>query len=227
MNKLFNFLGGVRVLEKVNSRINGKVEVIKSFAFGTYIQVGGLTQSGGVVNSVWKAALKKLKNEKTKKRKNCLILGVGGGGNAAIVGRLWPGAKITGVDIDPVMVEMGKKYFGLDELGVELVIEDAKIFLKSKIKNLPARQVGPKSKFDLILVDLYVGDNYPTRFESDDYIHLVKTTLASGGVAIFNRLYYGKKRKDAVRFSEKLEKIFPKVEVIYPEANVIYICYAP
>ena len=61
---IFNL--GTKVLAKYESPINGKVEVIKSIAWGTYVQVGGLTQSGGVVYDVWKTTLKKI--QKTKVR---------------------------------------------------------------------------------------------------------------------------------------------------------------
>lgn len=227
MNKLIDFLGGIKTVEEANSPVNGKIEVIKSFAFGTYIQVGGLTQTGGVVNDVWKTSLKKIRNSKLKIR-NCLILGLGGGGNAGIVRKFWPDAIITGIDIDPVMVAMGKKYFHLDDLKVKIVIDDAYGFITKELKNLKTKKPTTfNSKlFDLILVDLYLGDKYPEKFETENYIRLIKTVLSGGGIAIFNRLYYGEKRTDAVKFLKKLEEVFVKVDVVYPEANVMYICHS-
>lgn len=214
MNKLIDFLGGVKVVEEVESPINGKISVIRSFAFGTYMQVGGLTQTGGVVNDVWRKSIKKISNFKFKVD-NCLVLGLGGGGNAGIVRSIWNDSKIVGVDIDPMMVGMGKKYFHLDEIKIDIKISDAENFL---LQNRGKR-------YNLVLVDLYVGDNYPSKFESDEFIISVKNSLEVGGIAIFNRLYYGEKRKHAVKFLSKLEKIFSNVDVVYPEANVMYICY--
>lgn len=213
---VIDFLSGTTVLEEIDSPINGKITVVKSLAFGTYIQVGGLTQSGGILYDVWKKPLKKVAgNDKQVAR--VLILGLGGGTVVKLVRKFWPEAKITAVDLDPTMVELGKKYLGLNAQDIKVVISDAFSFL-----------AGHKSvttyHFDLILIDLYVGFEFPKEFESEKYISLVKTHLANDGMAIFNRLYYGDERSVAVKFGNKLEKIFSKVDVVYPEANIMFIC---
>ena len=227
MGKYSNFLSGIRTLEEVESPVNGKISVMKGLAYGTYIQVEGLTQSGGILKSVWRKPLKKLKNEKTEKLKNCLILGLGGGTVAGLVREFWPSTEIVGVDLDPIMIELGKKYLGLDDYNVKIFIDDAEKFLNTKYQKLQpkaGRPLDENTKYDLILVDLYIGREYPIKFESENYIHLVGSLLERGGVAIFNRLYYGEKRSEAVKFGNKLEKIFKKVDVVYPEANIMYLC---
>lgn len=208
---------GIKVLEERASAINGKIRVVRSLGLGTYIQVQNLTQSGGVVFEVWRSTLKNLKNSsttfgrKTLKLKNCLILGLGGGSAAALVRKFWPEAKITGVDIDPVMVELGRKYLRLE--GIKVVISDASEFLKTK------------PKFDLILIDTYIGYKFPERLEEQKFLEAVKKALSHKGLAIFNRLYMVEKRPETVKFALRLEKIFSKVEYFYPEANVMLLCY--
>lgn len=214
MNKLADFLKGKTILEEVNSNINGKIIVERGLAFGTYISVGNLTQSGGIIQDIWKKSLKKAVS--TKDVDKVLILGLGGGTVVKLLRKYWPNAKITGVDIDPVMVEMGEKYLGLDKSDVEVVIEDAYEYVRISSET--------KRKFDLVLVDLYVGDEFPEKFESEKFLRCLKKIIAEGKVAIFNRLYYGEKRGEAVRFLKKLEKIFNKVDVVFPEANVMFIC---
>ena len=219
MGKLVDFLSGTKILEEVISPINGKITVIQSLAFGTYIQVGGLTQSGGVVYDVWHTTLKKVRGQRLEVRK-CLILGLAGGSTAKLVRKFWgEEVEITGVDLDPVMVKMGKKYLGLDEYKVKVNIVDAYDYVNKSQFQIP------NFKFDLILVDLYIGDEFPEKFESENYIRLVRTVLASDGIVVFNRLYYGEKRKEAMKFGKILEKIFEKVDIVFPEANVMFICY--
>jgi spermidine synthase len=122
-----------------------------------------------------------------------------------------------GIDIDPIIVELGEKYLGLGQVDVEIKIGDALELVKRlKMKG---------ERFDLIVVDLYNGDKYPEKFETENYIQLVKTVLSNSGTAIFNRLYYGDKRPQAVKFGNKLKKIFSKVEWFYPEANLMLICH--
>ena len=196
------------VLAERTSPINGQIKVLRSLGLGIYIQVENLTQSGGVVYGVWKTSLKKVKRKK-KEIKTCLILGLGGGSAAILVRKYWPLARVTGVDIDPIMVSLGKKYLGLAKVKVE--IGDAKEFLKNK------------KKFDLILVDTYLGENFPEKFEKEDFLLSVKSSLSGEGIAVFNRLYYGEKRPLAIKFGERLDKIFGKVERIFPEANVMFM----
>ncbi len=201
------------VLEEVESPINGKIVVLKNLGLGTYIQVEGLTQSGGVVSDVWQATLKKVKKQKSEIN-NCLILGLGGGSAAALVKRFWPEAKITGVEIDPIMVELGKKYLNLPE--IEMVIGDADRYCRQQEKS--------GNRYDLILIDVYLGYEVPKRFQDERFGRLIKNLLTKGGIAVFNRLYFGEKRALAMKFGGKLEKIFPKMEAVFPEANVMFVC---
>ena len=201
---------GTKILEERKSKYNGNIKVVRSLGFGTYIQVGGLTQSGGIVADVWRTTLKKLR---TKEIKNCLILGLGGGSAAKLVRKYWPDCKIIGVDIDPVMVELGKKYLGLDKVQVEVHVQDALKF----VNNYPLSTV----RCDLVVVDLYCGDEFPKKFEDEKFLKL----LTKNKLVVINRLYYGEKRKEAVKFGNKLEKIFKKVDWFYPQANLMFLCY--
>ena len=203
-------------MEERNSKYNGHLKVLSSLGFGTYIQAEGLTQSGGIVETIWKSTLKQINKLTNRPINSCLILGLGGGTVAKLIGKNWPEVKIVGIDIDPVMVELGKKYLGLDGIGMDVEIGDAlETIQKSKVKS---------QKFDLVVVDLYQGDKYPEKFQTENYMHLVRNNLASGGVAVFNRLYYGDERPQAVKFGNKLKKIFSNVEWFYPEANLMFVC---
>lgn len=206
---------GTKILEEVESPINGKITVLKSLAFGTHFQVGGLTQSGGVVYEVWRSTLKKVKSQKFQV-KSCLILGLGGGSAALLVRRFWPTAEITGVDIDPMMIELGEKYLNLDGIRAGAIEADAAEFCEQEAKE--------QGKYDLILVDIYVGDEIPKHVQTEEFVGNVKALLDKEGIAVFNRLYYGGKRSSAVKFGEKLEKIFSNVSPFYPEANVMFVC---
>ncbi len=126
-----------------DSKINGTVKV-KKYLWETSVWVGGYQQSGPLVKVVWQKALENV----TEIPKNVLILGLGCGIAAKLISKKFPNALIMGVEIDPVMIEAGKKYFDLRKIkNLKIICADAKIFLK---KN--------KQKFDLILVDIYIGE---------------------------------------------------------------------
>ena len=210
-----DFLSVNKVLEEVDSPVNGKIRVVRTLGLGTYLQAEGLTQSGGIVDGFWRRLLGKVKKEKPE-IKNCLILGLGGGSAAMRVKKLWPQAEVTGVDVDPLMIELGRKYLGLD--GVKVVIEDASDFTIDADRK--------SQKYDLILIDTYLGSSYPPEFERDDFLIRMKRLLKNNGLAVFNRLYYGEKRPAAMRFGAKLEKVFVRVDSFFPEANLMFLCSA-
>jgi spermidine synthase len=193
---------GTKILEERESKYNGHLRVVRTFGMGNYIQAGGLTQSGGIVESIWKSTLKQINKADLQK---ILILGLGGGTLAKILRKKYPKAKITGVEIDPVMIELGKKYLDLDKYKIDIKVEDTNEF--------------KFDKYDLVIVDMYSGDNFPKEFESEEFLK----KLAKFPIVIINRLYYGDKRPDTVRFGNKLEKIFKKVVWHYPEANLMFI----
>lgn len=203
-----------KVLEERKSKFNGNLRVVKTLGMGTYIQADGLTQSGGIVESIWKKTLQKILNSKFLIH-NSLILGLGGGTVAKLIRKSYPDAKITGVDIDPLMIELGKKYLDLDKFNVKIIIKDALSSINNQLSAI---------KYDLIIVDLYNGDKFPTKFATENYIHLVGSLLTRSGFAVFNRLYYKDKKIEAEKFEEKLKKVFKNVESFRPVSNIMYIC---
>lgn len=214
MNKTLDFLTGTKILEEVDSPINGKLTVVRDLVFGVYIKGGGLPQSGGLAEKIWKITLKKIKNQ--LKVNKCLIVGMGGGGIAKLVRQYWPDSEITGVDIDPVMVELGRKYLNLDQAGAKVVIADAYDYMVDTYKK--------NKKYDLICIDVYVQRLVPQKFNSEDFIELIKKALTTEGLAIFNRLYGKEDKEDVESLHRKLIHAFKKVRPVYPEANVMYVC---
>jgi spermidine synthase len=214
MFNIGSLLKGTIVLDEVESPINGKITVLKSLGLGTYLQVEGLTQSGGILVDIWKTTIKKI-HERKQDVNSCLILGLGGGTVAQLVMKDWPDAVITGVDFDPVIVDLGKKYLGLENVQIKLFIKDAFEYCQEAVNE--------DKKFDLILIDLYKGSEFPAQFEGEQFPMLILRLLRDEGLAVFNRLYSAEKRPQAVKFGNGLEKIFKKVEAFYPEANVMYI----
>jgi spermidine synthase len=194
---------GTKILEEKKSKFNGNLRVVRSFGLGTYIQSDGLTQSGGIVDTFWKQTLKKIRKTNPS-IKNALILGLGGGTVVKHIRKLWRDAKITGVDIDPLIVGMGKKYLGFE--ADKIYIKDADGF--------------DTKGYDLVIVDLYRGDKFPDKFQKEDFLK----SLSKNKLVVFNRLYYKDKKVEAQKFGEKLKKVFKDVEYFYPITNLMFIC---
>jgi len=206
---------GSHLLEEVESEFNGKIQVYQALG-SKRITAGGLIQSGGVLANIWYKALSKLKSLRQladSNLKTILILGLGGGTAASLTARFWPKAEIIGIEIDPKMIQLGKKYFELDKLPQLKIVEGEAI---EYVRN-------NNDKFDLILVDLYQGDRIVKKSESGEFIGLAKRRLKSKGIIIFNRLFYDDHKEKAEKFVKILEKYFKKVSLVRAWSNLIII----
>lgn len=189
---------GTKVLEKFDSKYSGEVKVMQAWGY-KYVATGFWTQSGGIIKELWQPVFKKVKFEKNK---TWSILGLSTG----TVAKLLPSpAKIFGVEIDPIMIEIGKKYFDLNKIpNLEIICADAQKY------HPPA---------DITLVDLYYGDQMPSFVYSDKFLKYLKNLV------IINHLYYTPDQKqNAEKLVKKLEKIFTQVELLRSLTNLLIIC---
>lgn len=211
-------LFGGEIIEKFGSAINGEILVVKELSGKTVMRVGGIAQSGGLVEEIWKVVFNKLKAE-NRQPKTVLILGLGAGTAAKILTKKWPGIKIVGVEIDPVVVKIGKKYFGLDKIpNLKLVKKDAFFLVKD------SKFINVNPKFGLILVDLYLGQEFPQKAESRNFLNSLKQISAKNSLIVFNRLNFGEHKKETEDFYQKLNYFFSKTSLIKTSFNHFFVC---
>lgn len=169
---------------RTKSRARGRVRVVLRGGRRTLRIDGSLAstwQPGReTTGSVWDGIAAGLLVLPPARRRDVLLLGLGGGSAARAVRAVAPGARIVGVEIDPAVVREARRWFDLDALGLEVVTDDAARFL--------ARTRG---RFDAVLEDVFTGDarrlRKPPGFPLpalDD----VRRILRPGGVAVCNTL---------------------------------------
>lgn len=163
--------------------------------------VNGSRQSGKYIRKLWEASFRSFHIGRERKIKNILVLGVAGGTVIHLLHKRFPAARITGVDIDTVMIDIGNRYFGLNTIPVlRLVRDDAKHFVRR-----------PAHRFDLIIVDLFFGREIPAFVESPIFLRRLRYMLDNGGTVVINylrELEYGMKSDTLM---ETLQRIFPTV----------------
>lgn len=207
------------LVEEVDSSINGKIQVVRSGS-RYRLMAGGLIQSGGVLREIWNKGLKQVKERPGLSSKSrsfrvgqVLILGLGGGTAARLVAKLWPEAKMTGVEIDPIMIRLGKKYFDLDRFEQLTIVQaDAFEWVKDQ-----------RDTFDLVLVDMYLGELIPEQSEQPKFLQDLQSILATPGKVIFNRLFYDQHRQTAEAFVKTVEKEFGGVELVHAWSNLLVL----
>ncbi|MBL7159414.1 fused MFS/spermidine synthase [Candidatus Microgenomates bacterium] len=214
--KFFSFFFP-KIIHKETSLINGEIEVVEQFGQRS-IRVENLEQSGPMVEKIWEKALSTINNEQSTIN-NILILGLGGGSVVKIINKKYPETQILGIDIDSAIVELGKKYFSLSEYkNLEIKIADAfKWMQKSGSSNY-------QTKYDLILVDLYLGRKIPKKMMTEEFLKKIKSLLFKNGLVIFNFLRTKEKKLEFQEFLKKLKKVYGDIKIIKPVVNYLLIC---
>lgn len=210
MNNLLNYIFP-QTLEVINSSHNGQIKVVKQFGH-LAVWCGGYEQSGPIVEKIWRKALDNYFSKATGIKK-ILILGLGCGSVVPILTKRFPGTNITGVEVDPVIVELGKKYFSLGR------IKELKIVMTDALKFIDIRS---DNQFDFIIADLYkggeMGDNYFVKKLAKGISRLLKPS----GVAAFNLLTFGKSPGDQEKFVKIIDCDFSVIKKLKNEYNIIY-----
>jgi spermidine synthase len=99
-----------------------------------------------ITGSVWDARAAGIAALPRRRRRSVLLLGLGGGSAARVVRALAPRAHIVGVEIDPSVVRLARRWFDLDDLDIEVVLDDARAYLERCRK-----------RFDAVLEDVFIG----------------------------------------------------------------------
>lgn len=141
-----------------------------------------------------------------------LEIGFGGGRTAWYLHRFLPGRTVTSVELDPVVVELARKYFGIgDEPGFTLVNQDGRLFLSQS-----------KDHFDVILIDAYRGPFVPFHLLTREFYQLVKAHLAEGGVVVQNVEPSTMLFDSAV---QTMNAVFPHLDFFVSDGNIVTVGY--
>jgi spermidine synthase len=104
------------------------------------------------------------------------ILGNAGGTTARALGVFYPEARIDGVELDPAVSRVGRRYFEL-ESNPRLTVHDAdaRPFLRRT-----------DERYDLIVVDAYHQPYVPFYLATREFFRLARERLTPGGILALN-----------------------------------------
>jgi predicted membrane-bound spermidine synthase len=103
------------------------------------------------------------------------ILGNAAGTTSRAYGHFFPRTRIDGVEIDPELTRIGRRWFGMHNPRLRVHNEDARPFLRRT-----------KARYDVIVVDAYRQPYIPFYLTTREFFRLVRSRLAPGGVMIVN-----------------------------------------
>lgn len=143
---------------------------------------------------------------------NLLMIGLGGGRTSRYLFDHMPELQVTAVELDPGVVDLAKKYFGIQETPrYRIEVADGRVFL---MKN--------KGPWDIILVDAYRGPFVPFHLLTREFYELLKTRLRMGGRMLQNIETTTMLFDSAVA---TMKSAFDNVEFFPAGGNVVAIAY--
>jgi spermidine synthase len=103
------------------------------------------------------------------------ILGNAGGTTARAFGHFYPQTYVDGVEIDPEVTALGRRWFDLRGPHLRTITADARPFLRAT-----------RERYDAILVDAYRQPYIPFYLTTREFFALVHDRLTPGGVMVIN-----------------------------------------
>lgn len=180
MKKRLNYLLSYIKSVNIEKRMGEKLPLLEvNIRNGKYVLDGEkVNYSFGSLHDLFSDSFKKT-HIKDKVIHDALILGFGAGSVADILtNELKMNCRIKGVEKDPVVIQLARKYFKVDDLkDTTIACEDAFNFIASDTE-----------LYDLIVIDLFVENRVPMIFLMKDFIAQVNLRLRPGGSVFFNKI---------------------------------------
>jgi len=102
-------------------------------------------------------------------------LGNAAGTSARGYGHYFPQTKVDGVEIDPELEEVGRRFFDMTNPNLTVYNEDARPWLRDS-----------DGGYDVIIVDTYRQPYIPFYMATREFFELARDRLAPGGMVIVN-----------------------------------------
>ncbi len=129
------------------------------------------------------------------------IVGLAGGTAARQAAAFFPGVQVDGWEVDPAVVEVGRRFFGLDAIpGLRVWVDDG----RRGLRNTAAR-------YDLIILDAYRPPYIPPHLTTVEFFDLVRQRLAPRGAVALNVVRTPDDRRLVDAFVATLRQVFPTV----------------
>jgi spermidine synthase len=141
-----------------------------------------------------------------------LEIGFGGGRTAWYLHKHIPSLDITCVELDPAVVELAKKHFGVrEERRFKIALADGRSYM-----------VKSREAWNVIMIDAYRGPFVPFHLLTEEFYRVVKSKLKPGGVVVQNV------EPSTMMFDSALatvQKVFANVEGYDGGGNIVLVAY--
>jgi spermidine synthase len=129
-----------------------------------------------------------------------LVIGNAGGTMGRAYGRFYPGVSIDGVELDPTLNEIARRWFGAsDNPRMRLIAADGRPYLERTTRH-----------YDLIVVDAYRQPYVPFYLATSEFFALARKHLTPGGALALNVAATPSDRRLSDAIGTTLLTVFPQ-----------------
>lgn len=204
-----------QLVDESHSNVNRDITIVDTHGRRT-LRVNGTEETGVYTDQLFRNGLKCYRSWYPNTPKRILVFGVGGGGVFPMLESMYPQARITGVDIDPEVVRLARKHFGLQTLKrTSFIVQDARKFASDN-KN--------RNKYDFIIIDIYIGNDVPEFITNDPFVRAIEKLLKRDGALMINYFSFENQAKKSKILLDKLSKIYQCVNSQRNLRNIFFYC---
>jgi len=142
-------------------------------------------------------------NHKPQEVHRIAIVGLAAGTTARQAAAVFPNVVIDGFEIDPKIVEIGRKYFDMNLPNLNVIIQDGRWGLSSS-----------REKYDLVCVDAYRPPYIPPQLTTREFFQITADHLNPDGVVVINVGRSPGDRRLIDGLATTLGTIFPSIYVM-------------
>jgi len=131
------------------------------------------------------------------------IIGLAAGTTARQAVKAYPGIQIDGFELDPKIVEAGKRYFDMEQPGLTVYIQDGRWGLSHS-----------PSRYQIISLDAYRPPYIPWHLTTQEFFQIVRDHLTEDGVVVMNVGHVPDDTRLIEGLCTTLASVFPSVYVM-------------
>lgn len=130
------------------------------------------------------------------------IVGLAAGTTSHALFSVFPAIQIDGIEIDPLIVEIGRQFFAMDNKNLNVIIQDGRWALEKSERT-----------YDIISVDAYRPPYIPWHMTTREFFQTVYDHLDDDGVLVINVGRGPTDRRLVDALSATIRSVFPTIYV--------------
>ena len=128
------------------------------------------------------------------------IIGLAAGTIAHQFTKVYGPVAIDGVEIDPAIVNVGRKYFGMNEPNLHVYEQDGRTFMDTT-----------HQQYDVVAIDAFQQPYIPFQLTTREFFTQIRSHLSANGVVALNTAHTTNDYRLVQAFVNTMSQVFPSV----------------